>query len=114
MKVKIPREINIGTYKYIVKLDSNLPDFGLLGQCQTDDGIIKLSPEQNINVRNVSLLHEVTHAIKDVFRFDADDDTVDRIAHGMAEFLFNNLEIEFDWSLIQGGENGICNHRKAQ
>lgn len=99
MKVKVPKTIRIGVYNYEIKF-VDLDDYGLLGQCLTDEGLIKIAPRKPSGVTNVSFLHEVTHAVNDVYRCRIEDDNIDRIAHGIAEFLFNNLGIEFDWSDI--------------
>ena len=51
--------------------------------------------------RNQTLLHEVFHIISESFRCSLDEDTVERLANGMGEFLFDNLGIEFDWGDIK-------------
>jgi len=104
MKVKIPKEIKIGAFSYSIKMVEGLEnDYHLLGQCLTDKGIIKLEMHSIPQVKDATLLHEVVHAINDVFVCKIDDECVERIAQGLAEILKNNLGIEFDWSEIKNG-----------
>jgi len=97
MNIKIPNKIKIATYEYTVFYVPNLEyDHKLLAQCLTDKQQIKIAPK-NKKVQNVSFLHEICHAISDVYGCGLTEENTDRMAHGIAELLFNNLEIEFDW-----------------
>ena len=102
MKVKIPKEIKIGSHNYRVKYKPFLSkDSGFRGTIEHRLQEIWIDPENPPSQRDATLLHEGLHLISTVFSCSLDDDAIDRVAEGLAEFLFNNLGIEFDWSEIE-------------
>ncbi len=102
MKVKVPKEIKIGVYPYTVELVPNLKlNKGNWGTTNhTEKTIVLDSALPSVELAQ-TLLHEVFHVVSVVFMCGLDEDNVERLANGMGEFLFDNLNIEFDWSSVQ-------------
>ena len=101
MKVKVPKQIKIATHPCQIFFKSNLLiDENKFGYAHRRLQRICIEPSSPISVKNVTLLHEILHYIDDIYHINIDDNTIDRIAQGCAEFLFNNLDIELDWTDI--------------
>ena len=103
IKVKIPREIKILTHTYKIRFDTKeLASVGAGGltkhlyqEIVLDN---KISPKSELDQ---IFLHEYIHTIERHFCVKINDDDVERISEGLAELLFTNLGIEFDWGLIE-------------
>ena len=103
MKIKIPREVKVGSYDYkIIKVPKLASDYKLLGQSITDSQLIKIEPDVTDQTKNQAFWHEVVHAIADVYNCELDEPNVDRIAQGVSAVLKDRFGIEFDWSEIEG------------
>jgi len=102
MTIIIPREIKIGTHTYTIEFDPNLvADEAKWGLVHYRLGKILISPEHGKSHINITLLHEIIHIVDRLYRCNLDEDNIDRLAQGLGEFMFNNLEITFDWSKIR-------------
>jgi len=100
MKVKVPEQIKVSSMVYDVTLVDNLErDFKLLGQCLTGVGVITIDPKTPEQVKAVTLLHEIVHAINDIYCCSLNEGDIERLAHGLADVLRNSFSIEFDWSV---------------
>ena len=103
MKVKIPREIKLLTHTITVKFDPKAVYSA--GTCGITKHIYKEIILDNYNLPKSELdqvfLHEYLHVVERHFAVKLDDNDIERISEGLANFLFNNLGIEFDWSDIQ-------------
>ena len=98
MKVKVPEQIKVGSLVYNIVLTDNLGrDYRLLGQCLTDEGVIKIDSVSSKQVKAISLLHELVHAISDTYSCELDEKDISRLAHGLADVLKGSFDIEFDW-----------------
>ena len=107
MKIKIPSSIKLGVYPYKIRFKPNLKvDEGFHGAIQRRTEEINIEPTISKPMRDVTLLHEVGHHIDLIYECGLSEENISRFANGMAEFLFNNLEIEFDWSDIKEAEDG--------
>ena len=103
MKVKIPKTIKMLTHTYSIEFNpKELASTGCSGLTRhyyqkifLDNQIMPPSELDQI------FLHEVIHTIERHMVIKLDDADVDRLAEGLAEFLFTNLCIEFDWSQIK-------------
>ena len=101
MKVKVPKEIKIATHPYKVAYDSHLRhDEACYGQVNHRNQKINIELSVPLSVKNQTLIHEIVHIVDKVYVCRMDEDDLERISNGMAELLFNNLNIEFDWSEI--------------
>ena len=102
IKILIPRQIKIATHPYEIVLKPHLRDDDKrLGSANHRIQRIEIEPDQCPSDLTVVLLHEIIHIIERAYNCDISDPDVDRIAQGMAEFLFNNLGIELDWGDIK-------------
>lgn len=101
MKVKVPKQIKIGSHTYAVMYRYHLgKDEGFRGTIEHRPQEIHIDPINPLSQRNVTLLHECIHLITTVWSVGLDDDAIDRIAEGLGELLYNNFGIELDWSDI--------------
>jgi len=102
MKIKIPREIKIGTHTYSVSYDRAIrTDDEHIGQTNHRTQQIKIWTDAPLSMRNESFIHEVIHIAEYYFRVRIEDADIDRIAECMCDLLLNNLGTEFDWSEIK-------------
>ena len=102
MKVHVPKTIKIGLYPYTVESIPHLKlNDGVWGSSNHVRREIKVDSNLGLLERNQTLMHEVIHVISENFRCLLDEDNVERLANGIGELLFDNLGIEFDWSLIE-------------
>ena len=102
LRVKVPKEIRISSLIFQVLLVAKMErDFKLLGQCLSDDGVMKIGKESNQQMRAVILFHEEIHGINDVYNLGLSEETIDRLAHGLADIWRHSFGIEFDWSLVE-------------
>lgn len=102
MKIKIPKTIKIGAYKYVIKYRSGLAKHaGCTGQCYTSDATIWIDPSELVQTRDVTIVHEILHCISDVERLSLEENDLDRIAHCLVRTLRDDCNIEFDWSDIK-------------
>ena len=103
MRVKIPREIKIATHSYRVEFNPLLwHEESLKGMANHIKQVIQIDPVLAHSQKTVTLLHEINHVINDTFRCKLDEDEIDKMAQGQAEFL-DCLGIELDWSEIEDG-----------
>ena len=101
MKVKIPEKIFSLTHPYRIKFQRRLwMEENTQGYINHTTQIIGIEPECPPSQRDVTLIHEVIESVNRHTRCGLDDTQIDRVAHGIAEFFFSNLGIEFDWSDI--------------
>lgn len=102
MKVKIPKQIKLGVHSYGIRYNSHLRcDEGSVGCSRHRSQVIEIEPDQADSQKYETFIHEVLHIIDRQYSCRLDEDDVDRIAEGFADFLFNNLGIELDWSEIE-------------
>ena len=103
VKIKIPREIKIASHTYTIKFDSKAlisagGSAALVRHLYKEILLEKSLPPSELSQ---SFLHEFIHCIERIWVVKIDDVDVDRLAEGLAVFLFDILGIEFDWSLIE-------------
>jgi len=106
MKVTIPRKIKMLTHTYDIVFDNReLAASSCIGLTRFLHQKIILSkgvePDSELNQ---IFLHEILHTIERHFGMKLDDMDIDRLAEGLAVFLFDNLGIEFDWEAYENGD----------
>ena len=102
MKVIIPKQIKVSAQEYEIELVTNLEnDYDLWGQCLTGRGVLKIEAGTNPAGRTQTFLHEVMHAINDIYTCRVEEDNIDRMAQGLRDVLVDSLGIEFDWGEIK-------------
>ena len=101
MKIKVPREVKIGTHTFRVRFDPHLKgDEGNYGDINYRTEEIRIWADAPLSLRNEALLHEIIHLAQHIYRVEISDPDIDRVAETIGQFLFNNLQIRFDWSDI--------------
>ena len=101
MKIKVPREVKIGTHTFKVKLNPHLQtDEKNYGDINYRTEEIRIWADAPLSLRNEVLLHEIIHLAQHIYRVEISDPDIDRVAETIGQFLFNNLQIRFDWSDI--------------
>ena len=102
MKVKIPKEIRIGTHTYTLKFTPHIhSDDARYASCNHRTQTIEFWSEAPPSITNESLIHEVLHIAELCYRIDVSDADIDRIANVVMELLENSLGIEFSWEGIK-------------
>ncbi len=91
----------MGIYTYTIKFDPTMQlTEGNVGEHRPFKGEIALASYMPKTARILTLNHEILHHISDQYRLHLDEDTVDRLAFGWAEFM-KALGIELDWGEIK-------------
>lgn len=102
VKIKVPKEIKSCTHPYKIKFNPRLwIEESLQGCINHITQILTIESALPQSQRDETLIHEILESINKHYRLRMDDDTIERMAHGFAEFLFSELGIEFDWSNIK-------------
>jgi len=105
IEIRIPKQIKIGAHSYKVSFNYHLKGMGEADAAtQHEWQKVFIAPELPPSQRTVSLLHEVLHIINKIYRCGITEENIDRLSEGLAEFLIDNLQIEFDWANIKKGE----------
>jgi len=101
MKVSVPDEIKIGSFRYAIRLFPKVyRDHSLLGQHMADDLLVKVSSEIEGDVRNEAFWHELLHGISLTYKCGLEEENVDRIAQGINQVM-QSFGIELDWSDLE-------------
>ena len=101
MKIKVPRKIKIGTFDCTLNYRENMKvDEDWRGSFNQRTGEIFIDRTCGVGKDRV-FLHELLHVVDKNYECGLDEITISRMANGFAEFLFNNLGIELDWSEIK-------------
>jgi len=97
MKVKIPEVLKCGSITYQFKqVESLLIESDRAGEFRPHRSEIVIDSKLSIPAKTPTLIHEYLHAVDRNYHIGFDDDTIDRVANGMAE-LFQCLGIELEW-----------------
>ena len=100
MKVKVPKEIQIGCHSYKVFLkDKSTSDFD--GDTYHLKEVIRVREDLPPTARGTTFLHEALHVIDQVYSFGMNEHNLDLLAEGLGQLLYADLGIELDWSDIQ-------------
>lgn len=100
MKVKIPKQIKIGSlrgnikYTPFLKGDNN---WRASYNERSEELEIDSSYINQESIRDRSFMHEVIHMIDINYEVGLDERAINKIAHGMIEFM-REIGLEFDWS----------------
>jgi len=98
MILKVPKHIKLGPYIYQGIFSRHLKhDDGLVGALQLRTELLKLDPSASHTAQEVTFLHEGLHGVNNVMALGLDEDTVDRLAHGLLQFLQDNFGVQFDF-----------------
>lgn len=101
MKVKIPRQIEFGIYRFRILLNPHLRnDKACDGFVNFRTQIIEIEGTLNDAERMSTLCHEVNHISERTKSFSVTEEVNGALCMGQAEF-FCQLGIEFDWGNIE-------------
>ena len=101
-KIRVPKQIKITTHTYGVEFNTKeCIAGGASGLCKHTFEKLCFDPALPKGQLDQTFLHEVMHMIERYCVVKLDDTDIDRIAEGLAMFLFENLDIQLDWSLIK-------------
>jgi len=93
--IKVPRKLRCGSRVYKLKMvDDLIIENGNVGEHRPHTGYIVI--DKKTQNKTAVLLHEYLHAVDQNYLLNFDDNTIDRISHGMAEFL-QGMKIKLDW-----------------
>ncbi len=84
--MKLPESVQIGPFRYEVSADIAMPE-GMFGESNHRQRIIALADKQRLEEQSATLLHEIIHAVDDVFKAGLDERQVDVLSHGLAQAL---------------------------
>ncbi len=98
MNLIIPKTIKIGGFTWevsFVRNDSSLRSSNRYGECSYTDRKIRIESGFNQEQSNETFLHEVIHAVDNIYNNDAMcDEQIDRLAQGLHQ-IFGQLGINF-------------------
>lgn len=99
MKIKVPKEIQIGCHHFrVFQKDKTIPeDDGNINYLLQD---LKIANHLPASRKSVTLLHEGLHLINIIFSCDLREETIEKLSEGLGQMLFSNMGIELDWSDI--------------
>lgn len=98
--VKIPKEVRIGSYTYKIWFDEREDDSDFKGSSLHRRHEILLNPEIHPQHRRVTFIHEILHIINECYGISPPEGDITRLGEGIGQFLFSNLDIDFDFSDI--------------
>lgn len=100
MKIKVPKEIQIGCHTYKICQAGDTELFGERGLVSHREEEITVNKANSPTTQNVNLIHESLHIIDRVWETDLTEIRLSALAEGLGQLLFSNLGIELDWSEI--------------
>jgi hypothetical protein len=107
MKIKVPKSIRLGIYRYRIKFDHKmLMTSGNVGEHRPSAGEIALDPHMSDASMTHSMNHEVMHHINAQYKVGLDEDGIDRISMGWSEYMERCLGIKYDWKTMKKEQKG--------
>lgn len=89
--MELPKQVKIGAVTYEVQYEPRLADDALMGQIRLLEGVIAIRPNMSKTMEQITLLHEMTHAM--LFQAgekEHDEQVIDIIAHGVVQVIQDN------------------------
>ena len=99
-RIEVQPKLKIASHTYQVLFDEREDDGDFRGSALHRHHEVALNPKLHAQQLRVTYLHEVLHVIDQSYCMHLSEDAVGPLAEGLAEFLFNNLGIELDFSKI--------------
>jgi len=97
MNIKVPKKLKCGSQVYKMKqVDDLIIEQGNVGEQRPHTGYIVIDKRLQKQRKTDVLIHEYLHAVDQNYLLNFDDNTIDRVAHGMAELL-QCLGIVLEW-----------------
>jgi len=99
MKIKVPKEIQIGCHSHKVFLkDNTTSDFD--GDAYHRQEMIRVEEKLPPTQRGATFLHESLHFISQIYSVTLAERDINSLSEGLGQLLFSDLGIELDWSEI--------------
>lgn len=91
----IPKEIKVAYKNYSIEKVNNLNDGVnlLYGQCKYDEEKILLAEAYSKNQQECTLIHELIHAIDDIFSIGVTEEQVLKLGKGFYQVIKDNPEM---------------------
>ena len=84
--MKLPESFQVGPFHYEVSAGIAMPA-GVFGESDHRQRSIALADKQRPEEQSATLLHEIIHAVDEVFKAGLDERQTDVLAHGLAQAL---------------------------
>ncbi len=92
--MKIPKQVKIGSIIYNVVIENfkhnSLTDDKLWGNIDTGACRINLNGNLDKQILEQVFFHEILHGIEHLYCIEIKDEDIDRISHGLTDFLKDN------------------------
>jgi len=98
--IRVPLSVSIGSHSYRVILDESEDDGDHSGTCLHHKSEIRLNPLIHKDQLRITYLHECIHLICRVYDINPPETEVTRLAEGIGELLYRNLELDLDFGNI--------------
>lgn len=85
--MKLPKSVEVGPFRYDVSAGQRLLAVDGVGEYRYEEQTIKLSDRCLAGQEPVTLMHEIIHAVNEVFKADLKERQVEVLAHGLAQAL---------------------------
>ena len=102
MKIKVPRQVQIGSHTYsIVKSQKELGDGNFYGEVNHRLQLIRINSERPPSQCAEALLHELLHIVDTILLRDKlDENRISLLSEGLSQAIYKGLNIELDWGDI--------------
>ena len=84
--MKLPKSVQVGPFRYEVSRGENITS-GSVAEFNYEERTIKLSTKCLPQMEPVNIMHEIVHAVNEVFKADLKERQVEVLAHGLAQAL---------------------------
>lgn len=93
--MKLVEKVKILYKTYVVKQIDNLHDGGgdLYGQVDYIEQIIRLNPRAQLDQAKSTLLHEIIHALSEVYCIDLKEEQVEKLGTALYQLTLDNPEL---------------------
>lgn len=84
---ELPKSIRVGAFSYKIEGADHLDAVNALGKCANDEQRIFISSDLTKERRPGILLHEIIHAVDNVWSADLKEKQVTQLEHGLTQAL---------------------------
>ena len=106
-KIRVPREVTIGSHTYQVMFDGIQDDTGYDGITLHRKHEVLLNPDQDYQRLRITYIHEILHIVFRILDMDPPESDVVGLGELLGQFLFSNLGIELDFSSLPSAERKV-------
>ena len=90
--MQIPDKVKVGHRDYLVEMVPQLDDGSreLYGECRYDDEVIRLCTRYPTNQQKCTLIHELIHAVDEMYHVGLSEKQVIRLGKGIYQVIKDN------------------------